>query len=64
MQTLTKRAYGVARVDESGVEIIQLHPPLTIDQANEVREQMQRAFTINYYVVVNTDTILNKDTDK
>lgn len=64
MQTLTKRAYNVAKVDESGVEIIQLHPPLTIDQAEEVREQMQRAFTMNYYVVVNTDTILNKDTDK
>lgn len=64
MQTLTKRAYNVAKVDASGVEIIQLHPPLTIDQANEVREQMQRAFTMNYYVVVNTDTILNKDTDK
>lgn len=63
MQTLTKRAYNVAKVDESGVEIIQLHPPLTIDQAEEVREQMQRAFTMNYYVVVNTDTILNKETD-
>ena len=59
MQTLTKRAYNVAKVDECGVEIIQLHPPLTIDQANEVREQMQRAFTMNYYV--GTDAILVRE---
>ena len=64
MQTLTKRAYNVAKVDECGVEIIQLHPPLTKDQARGVRIQMQRAFRMNNYVVINVDTILNKETDK
>ena len=64
MQTLTKRAYGVARVGWGGIELIQLHPPMTMDQAMEVYEQMQHAFQMNFYAVVNLDTILNKETDK
>ena len=64
MELRTKKAYGVARVGWGGIELIQTHPPMTMDQAMEVYEQMQYAFQMNFYAVVNIDTILNKDTDK
>lgn len=64
METRTMKAYNVARVTDSGVEIIQLHPPLTKDQAREVRIRMKRMFRMNDYAVVNTNTILNKETDQ
>lgn len=64
METRTMKAYNVARVTDSGVEIIQLHPPLTKDQAREVRIRMKRMFRMNDYAVVNTNTILNRETDQ
>lgn len=64
METRTMKAYNVARVTDSGVEIIQLHPPLTKDQAREVRIRMKRMFRMNDYAVINSNTILNKETDQ
>jgi len=55
------KCYNVAKVDNYGVELIQLQPPLTIREAREVRVSMKRAFRNTNYVVVNIDTILNGD---
>lgn len=60
METRTMKAYNVARVTDSGVEIIQLHPPLTKDQAREVRIRMKRMFRMNDYAVINSETILER----
>ena len=56
-----REAYNVARVDEFGVEIIQMYPPLTKRKAREIRVRMQRTFKSNKYVVVNVNTLVNPD---
>jgi hypothetical protein len=58
---MTVKTYNVARVDGGGVEIIQVHPPLSIREAREVRVRMQRTFKMNKYVVVNINTILHPE---
>lgn len=52
-----RKCYNVARVDEQGVEIIQMYPPLTMREAREVRVSMQRTFRNQSYVVVNVNTL-------
>ena len=56
-----RKCYNVARVDEQGVEVIQLYPPLTMRQAREVRATMKRTFKHQNYVVVNINTLLNPE---
>lgn len=56
-----RECYNVARVDEQGVEVIQLYPPLTMRQAREVRVAMQRTFRNQQYVVVNINSLLNPE---
>jgi hypothetical protein len=52
-----RKCYNVARVDEQGVEIIHMYPPLTMREAREVRVSMQRTFRNQSYVVVNVNTL-------
>ena len=59
--TTMREAYNVARVDDFGVEIIQMYPPLTKRDAREVRVKMQRTFKSNKYVVVNVNTMTNPE---
>lgn len=56
-----KEAYNVAKVDDFGVEVIQMYPPLTKRQARKVRVRMQRTFKNNKYVVININTLVNPD---
>lgn len=56
-----RQAYNVAKVDEDGVELIEMYPPLTMREARIVRVNMQRTFRMFKYVVVNVNTILNED---
>jgi len=56
-----RECYNVTRVDEHGVEVIQLYPPLTMRQAREVRVNMQRTFRKQQYVVVNINSLLNPE---
>ena len=55
------KTYNVGRVDEYGMEIIQLYPPLTMREARMVRVKMQRTFKGNKYVVFNVATILSEE---
>lgn len=52
-----RKCYNVARVDEQGVEIIQMYPPLTMREAREVRVSMKRTFRNQNYVVINVNTL-------
>ena len=56
-----RQAYNVAKVDDFGVEIIQMHPPLTKRQAREIRIRMQKTFKDTRYVVVNVNTLTNPE---
>ena len=58
---MTIKTYNVGRVDEYGLEIIQLYPPLTMREARQVRVKMQRTFKDNKYVVFNVATILSEE---
>ena len=56
-----KQTYNVARVDEEGVEIIQMYPPITKNEARAIRIRMKRTFPKNNYVVVNVNTLLDPE---
>ena len=58
---MTVKSYNVGRVTDEGLEIIQLYPPLTKNEARQVRIDMQRTFRGNKYVVFNVQTILNEE---
>ena len=58
---MTVKAYNVAKVDEFGVEIIEMHPYLTKREARMVRIRMKKAFPMNNYVVLNVPTFLGKE---
>ena len=58
---MTIKTYNVGRVDEDGLEIIQMYPPLTMREARQVRVKMQRTFKDNKYVVFNVATVLSKE---
>ena len=50
--------YNVGRVTGSGMEIVQLYPPLTMCDAAEIQKDMNLIFKTDTYVVFNVATIL------
>ncbi len=58
---MTIETYNVARIDDVGVEIIQVQPYMTKNDARRVRIRMQRTFPGQKYVVLNMHTYLGGD---
>lgn len=59
---MTIKQYNVAKVNEDGVEIIQMYPYITKNEARAIRIQMKRTFPMHDYVVINVPTYLGVDT--
>ena len=55
------KTYNVARVDDMGVELIEVHPYLTRYDARVLRIRMKKAFPMNDYVVLNMPTYMGAD---
>jgi len=60
---MTNKQYNVARIDDMGVELIEVHPYVDKRTAREIRVRMKRTFPMYNYVVVNMNSYQGLDED-